>query len=57
MHCRFSHTHSVPQYLFILCLVRLYGMVRDVFIGRTMVCRNASTVAVCAGVGWSLQSL
>jgi hypothetical protein len=45
MHCRFSHTLSVTQYLFILCLVRWRGMVVPSVYRAGHVCRNVWTVA------------
>jgi hypothetical protein len=45
MHCRFSHTLSVTQYLFILCLVRWHGMVSPSVYRVGHVCSNARTVA------------
>jgi hypothetical protein len=45
MHCRFSHTLSVTQYLFILCLVRWHGMVAPSVYHTGHVCRNVCTVA------------
>jgi hypothetical protein len=45
MHCRFSHTLSVTQYLFILFLVRWRGMVAPSVYRTDHVCGNIHTVA------------
>jgi hypothetical protein len=45
MHCRFSYTLSVTQYLFMLCLVRWRGMVAPSVYRAGHVCRNIHTVA------------
>jgi hypothetical protein len=45
MHCRFSDTLSVTQYLFILCSVRWRGMVAPRVYRAGHVCRNVRTVA------------
>jgi hypothetical protein len=57
MHCRFSDTLSVTQYLFILCLVSWLAWSRRVFISRAMCALMFRQLLLCAGVGWSLRSL
>jgi hypothetical protein len=46
-HCRFSHTLSATQYLFILCLVRWRGMVASVYRAGHVYINGQTVAAVC----------
>jgi hypothetical protein len=57
MHCRFSHTLSVTQYLFILSVVNLRSVVAtSVYRARKSAVIDRQLL-LCARVGWSLQCL